>query len=608
MALRVISGPPGSGREGSCSTTSRPRSIAIRCSSPPPRDDVDRLERELCRRGSGALLGGGVISLPGLFEEVGRATGTSGGARMTRMQRVWLARVAAARAPLRQLRRSAARDGFAPALETLLSDLQAAGLDAASLTAAVEQLDDGGYERELAELFRIYEELRDGLALGDEYVAAERAIAALRADPSRWRGRPVLLYGFDDLTRQQVELVGALAGAADVTVAITFEQERPALEARAQLRGVLVDELGGAADEPLPRRPANPGADPPSPRATPVRARCAAAGSRRLAAAAGGRRGPRRGRADRPPDRPPARRRHRPRRHRRRRAQPRPPGAAARARALRPRHPGRGGGADPALRHGHRIGGARPALDRGRGGDRRRGGRLPARPRPGAPSSIDWLERRILRGRLETAAEAIESWRGGERDRRIWELDAIAEAGSDPLALAAALSRIAADVAQRPHLRSGIVPSAGPAVELRAAAEIAAALAELTELGDHAPAADELTEVLGHVRVPLWRGGTEGRVRILSPYRLRATQLRHLFVAGLADGSFPGRRPADPLLADDRRGELGLTARSDPVAEERFLFYSCVSRPEQPCTSATRRATSRERRCRGAPSSTRSGP
>ncbi len=69
-------------------------------------------------------------------------------------------------------------------------------------------------------------------------------------------------------------------------------------------------------------------------------------------------------------------------------------------------------------------------------------------------------------------------------------------------------------------------------------------------------------------------------MRILSPYRLRATRVDHLFVAGLADGTFPAAGGADPLLSDERRRALGLQSRSDPAAEERYLFYACVSKPE----------------------------
>lgn len=75
MSLSVISGPPGSGREGEIldrfeAGIDRDPLLVV-----PTRDDVDRLERELCRRGAGGLLGGSVTAFPGLFEEVGRATG-----------------------------------------------------------------------------------------------------------------------------------------------------------------------------------------------------------------------------------------------------------------------------------------------------------------------------------------------------------------------------------------------------------------------------------------------------------------------------------------------------------------------------------------------------
>ena len=53
------------------------------------------------------------------------------------------------------------------------------------------------------------------------------------------------------------------------------------------------------------------------------------------------------------------------------------------------------------------------------------------------------------------------------------------------------------------------------------------------------------------------------------------------FVAGLAEGSFPAAGAADPLLSDERRRTLGLPPRSDPAAEERYLFYACVSKPER---------------------------
>ena len=259
MSVTVLSGPPGSGREAAVldrfeAAVARDPFLVV-----PTGDDVDRMERELCRRGVG-LLGGAVTSFPRLFEAVAAATAIPSPPVLSRMQRVWLARAAASRAPLRQLHGSASREGFAPALEELLSDLGAAGLDAAAFAAAAESLDDGAYEREIGSLLSAYEELRDGLGMTDEHSAAARATAALRADPGSWRDRPVLLYGFDDLSRQQLELVDALGRATEVTVAITYEADRPALQARAELRALLADELGAAIEPGLPAPPPRSGA------------------------------------------------------------------------------------------------------------------------------------------------------------------------------------------------------------------------------------------------------------------------------------------------------------------------------------------------------------
>ena len=82
--------------------------------------------------------------------------------------------------------------------------------------------------------------------------------------------------------------------------------------------------------------------------------------------------------------------------------------------------------------------------------------RRPARARP---DQVDWLERAVLRGRMQSAEEALSEWAGtGESPRRIWALDALREAGDDREAIAGALTRIAADVAERPHAAIGARP------------------------------------------------------------------------------------------------------------------------------------------------------
>lgn len=580
MSLEVIAGPPGSGRgddvvAGFAAVLEREPVLVA-----PTSDDVDRLERDLCAM-PGGVLGGRVTSFPGLFGEVASAVGAPGGVPLTAIQRVWLAREAAASTGLRQLARSARREGFAPALEALIGDLQADGLDAAAFAAAVDDAGAGAYERELAALFAAYERLRDAAGAVDQHQLASAATATLRAAPERWRSRPVFLFGFDDLTREQVELVAALAAAAPVTVTVTFE-DRQAFAARAELLGVLRDELGAAVAVRGARTQDGPATLRHLERSLfePDSARIEPDGSLRLLEGAGDR-----GEAEligrriarlladgvdpdeiaiavRSPDRQA------------------PPIARVLARMDIPLAP------EASVPLAATATGASLfeliAIASGEGSAASVVSflRRPGRARPG---QVDWLERRVRRERLRTAEEALAAWAGEFAEpRRVWSLDDLTAAGDDPAAIARVLARTAADVAERDHLRSGLVPSGAAAVELRAAAEAAAALAEAAALGERAPRRPgELAELLGHVRVPLWRGPTEGRVRLISPYRLRATRVSHLFVAGLADGVFPAAGGGDPLLSDERRRALGLRTRTDPAAEERYLFYTCVAKPER---------------------------
>src|SRR5204863_9073885 len=106
--------------------------------------------------------------------------------------------------------------------------------------------------------------------------------------------------------------------------------------------------------------------------------------------------------------------------------------------------------------------------------------------------------------------------------------------------------------------------SPGGALEVRGAEAAASTLGGLADLvrlpGCESPAPAEALEALEDVRVPLWRGPTDGRVRVLSPYRVRAARARHLFLASLQDGEFPGPEVLDPLLGEERRRRLGIPA------------------------------------------------
>ena len=163
------------------------------------------------------------------------------------------------------------------------------------------------------------------------------ASARVEATGARWRTRswpgcaqapapgarrPVFLYGFDDLTLAQRELVAELSKGGDVTVALNYADRR-SLAARATLVGELVDE-GGEIEDRLeaPERHTRPRVPQP-PGLLPVRAGRGPGGAGRWRPPAGVRGRARRGRGDRGRGRAPPRERHGPGRRRGRGAPPR---------------------------------------------------------------------------------------------------------------------------------------------------------------------------------------------------------------------------------------------------------------------------------------------
>ena len=400
--------------------------------------------------------------------------------------------------------------------------------------------------------------------------------------------RPLLLYGFDDLTEAQLSLLEALAIAGDVTVAVNYE-DREALSPRAALLARLRDELGGVEELSLPfddsytesgalrhldRHLFEAGAVRIEPDAGIALLECG--GERGEAEAVGG--------------------------------------AIARllADGVKPddiavvlRHPDRRGALyarvfaalgiptaveasipPPCTATGRGLTAlGRASLHDSRGED------LLAfmRARPGDSQGIaDWTERRLLRAGSLTTDELVSEWKAPP-----WMLARVRDA-EPGVGWLTAMADAAHGLAEEPHAGreptgDGFVPAEDgmpfDPLELRAAAVAGAALTELAELdalpGCAAPTPNEALELLEHVRVPLWRGPTEGRVRVLSPYRARAARARHLLVASLQDGEFPGALTGDPLLGDERRARLGIPAltRRDSSIEERYLFHACASRP-----------------------------
>lgn len=522
-----------------------------------------------------------------LFRTAATVAGAPPGAELSAAQRLRAVAVAIAvrRERLGPLRRSAGRPRFAAALERLFDELQAAGVSPEEVEASAATLEGSAYLSDLATLYAGYEEVRRRSGRGDAHGIAREAIAQLRRDPALWGERPVLLYGFDDLTENQFELVAALAERTQVTVALPYEEGNAALAARGRLLERLRERIGAAEEvrtEPDPGNTDSPllfhltrsfGAPRPQ--------RLAPDGSLTLLRSAG----------------------------------TRAEAEAIAAHVSRLVH----GGAEPAeiavaLRDparrgpeiaaaleangiavaleaevpvaGTSVGGALVALLEAEFGARRAADLLRYLRGPSgfSASRVDWFERRLRRRRVRDAETALLLWQGEDVDppRDLLRLREAAE--RSPADLAAEVGALAARMAARPLRDEEDGPPLGrhDGLELRAAAAIANSLAELAELGELAPRPQELAGVIAELDFRVWSGPVEGRVRVASPYRLRAARCDHVVVGSLQDGEFPRRdRGADPFLADSQRETLGLDPRRDAEAEERYLFHACLALPRQ---------------------------
>ena len=249
MPLKLIHGPPNSGRAGLIRSAFAAAAERDPVLVLPTVDDVFTFERELA--GGGAALGGAAMTFRALFGRVATGAGAPPGAVLSPAQRLRCVDAAVERLlpQLGPLRRSAARPGFARAFVRLLDELQAAAVEPGAVEASAGTLEGSAYLADIAALFAGYEATRERSGRVDSHGVARAAIDLLRRDPASWGERPVFLYGLDDLTPVQFDLVAALAARTEVTVALTFEPGNAALAARAELLTRLRDWIGAREDD-----------------------------------------------------------------------------------------------------------------------------------------------------------------------------------------------------------------------------------------------------------------------------------------------------------------------------------------------------------------------
>ncbi len=223
----------------------------------PTRADAEHYLRELA--GEQAVMGVRVERFAGLIGEAVRRAGVSGpvlkGLARERVLEALASRAGAAR-PAR---------GFVHALAALLAELQVGRVSAARLDEALASwlTADGRapWRAELGRVFAEYQATLERLGRLDEEQRAVRALDALREQPTLWGRTPVLFYGFDDMTRLQldaIETFGRVVGA-EVTVSLAFEPGRAAFAGRAAAYHALAPlahehrELGARAEHYAPQ-------------------------------------------------------------------------------------------------------------------------------------------------------------------------------------------------------------------------------------------------------------------------------------------------------------------------------------------------------------------
>lgn len=600
MALKLVIGPANAAKAGAALGAFRTRLRHDPWLVVPTAADVAHYELELAQ--DGPRRGGRVGTFAGFVRAVAERAGYAARA-VGPLQRERLVAAAIADAPLQELAPIAGSRGFLHAAGAFVAELERTLITPQRLTAAVRALPLAPPAlHEVAAIYDRYARGLDRLGRVDAELFAWRALDALRDRPSAWGGTPVVFYGFDDFTTLERDAIETLARVvdADVTVSLTYEPGRAAFAGRAttfaELREIAaeVEELPALDDWYAPQARTALHAlerglfEPEAPRAE-------AGDAVRLLVSGG------------------------------ERAEVELVGATVRQLidggvrgdeiAVVFRSPARSASlveqvfAAYGIPHAldWRVPLSHTALGRGLLAL----ARCALLPDEASPADLlaylrtpgrlqrlelaDRLELHVRRKAIVRFADARAAWGEARGGWPLREIDRLRGAAADgPAALLDALAREGRALFVAPHRAQARVLDAAEEADARALSALLAALDQLGELAAATPRrAAELLEpaallaALGELEVALGEPAREGAVLVADPLAIRARRFDTVIVCGLQEGEFPRPVHPEPFLSDDVRRELNAAAglrlapREDALADERFVFYTTITRPQR---------------------------
>lgn len=584
MPLHLIHGPPNSGRTDKVQQAylevlpRRPVLVV------PSVDDIFGWERRLTEDGN-AVVGGQILHFKDLYTEILELDPLPRPKVASQLQRSHLVERAIRSAWPDVARRLTDQPGLVDAVLELIDDFRNEMVDVTTLES---RINESGL-RHLHNLTSVYSTYMDLLKAEGLTDLPEEARFAIENVQRLWQTRPVMIAGFDEMTGQQLEMVRRLAFEveADVTVAVTFEKDSPALA----LTGELVEELRSmAVGRPFTQTPTSEASeyhdrllveiadrflkpeDPGRPKLVSVPGDAftvlTSTGQRNEAEAIAVEIAKLVSTEAAPPEDIAV-------------AIESP---STHGRFLR----------DTLERYDIPV-----TLEGETSVDATVTGRtlisLLSAVRPGGPasallaylrspigpdpSSVDQLERSCRIRGLETAIEVMEeiSRSGGDPPPH-WEELTTALAEGRPV------NEIVSEVARKTSLAVlaldiGATPSPSTLTETQAGAAIARASDELAAIHGPEDVVDAITRALVSGAVKVWAVPAQGTVRIASPYSLRAKRVQHLFFASLQEAGMSDADRAGPFLSATDRSALGMSDRRDAEVQQRYLLYSCMTVP-----------------------------